>query len=197
MKHIAIYGRCSTSHQKTGLEGQIRAVRGYCESQGITNIQTYEDFGISGGKISRPELNRLIGEIKNNTVSAVYVYSISRLSRSLKDLLNLLQVFEEYDVHFESITASFNLNTPIGKALIAILGSLAEMERNIISQRTKRGLANCKAKGIRLGRPNSINVNLIKELRLQNFSYRKIASLANCSIGSVSSVLSDVQKKVG
>jgi DNA invertase Pin-like site-specific DNA recombinase len=114
-KQVALYARTSLSTQTTGLEAQIRALRTYCQANGIVNFEVYSDEGVSGTKSSRPELDRLIGAVERGEVSAVIVYSFSRFARSVTHLLRALQQFEQHDVSFISVSENLDTRTSTGK----------------------------------------------------------------------------------
>ncbi len=187
-KRTALYARTSTSVQSTGLEAQIRALRTYCQSNGITGFEVYSDEGISGTKANRPELDRLMAAVERGEVSSVIVYSFSRFARSVTHLLQALQKFEECGVSFISVSENLDTRTSTGKFVFTILAALAALEREILVERVKTGLINARAKGKRLGRPRKRPDELIKELLLRGLSYRKIAGIAKCSHWSIAEV---------
>jgi DNA invertase Pin-like site-specific DNA recombinase len=187
-KQTALYVRTSTSIQATGLEAQIRALQTYCQANGITDFEVYSDEGISGTKSSRPELDRLLAGVERGEISNVIVYSFSRFARSVTHLLQALQKFEQYGVSFISISENLDTRSSMGRFVFTILAALAALEREILVERVKTGLINARAKGKRLGRPKKRPEELIKELLLRGFSYRKIARIAKCSHWSIAEV---------
>lgn len=187
-KHIALYCRTSTLMQSTGLEAQARALKTYCDANGLNGYILYSDEGISGTKANRPELDRLMAAVGRGEVSSVIVYSFSRFARSVTHLLQALQKFDECGVSFISISENLDTRSSTGRFVFTILAALAALEREILVERVKTGLANAKAKGKRLGRPRKRPDELIKELLLRGFSYRKIARIAKCSHWSIAEV---------
>lgn len=187
-KRVALYARTSTSTQSTGLEAQVRALNTYCETWGIANPELYSDEGVSGTKSSRPDLDRLMAAIERGEVSSVIVYSFSRFARSVTHLLQALKQFEQHGVAFISISENLDTRTSTGKFVFTILAALAALEREILVERVKNGLTNARAKGKRLGRPQTRNNELITELLQRGFSYRKIARIAKCSHWSIAEV---------
>ena len=174
--------------QSTGLEAQARALRSYCDANGLTNFTLYSDEGISGTKANRPELDKLLAAVDRGEVSSVIVYSFSRFARSVTHLLQALQKFDENNVSFISISENLDTRSSTGRFVFTILAALAALEREILVERVKTGLANAKAKGKRLGRPKKRPEDLIKELLARGFSYRKIARIAKCSHWSIAEV---------
>lgn len=180
-KITAIYIRTSTSKQESGHEAQILALENYIAQNNIQNTQFYEDFGISGTKQSRPGLNDLLKNCRDQKIEHVICYSFSRFARSTKHLLEALEEFESLDIRFTSISEDIDSSTPMGKAMFTIISALAALERDILSERTKTGLRNAISKGKTLGRPKIRNSKLIQELFKKGFSQRKIADLVGCS----------------
>lgn len=192
MKNMALYLRTSTAKQSTGLESQERAIKTFCKSKGINKFSIYSDFGISGVKASRPELDRMMNDARDGKIDTVIVYSFSRFARSTKHLLDALEEFRKLNVNFISITENVDTSTPMGKALFTIISAISQLERELISERVKNGLDNAKAKGKQLGRKRTRNSKLIRELHKQKLSYRKIAEFARCSIATVHRELTSV-----
>lgn len=141
---IVIYVRVSTQEQ--ALEGysisaQINILKAYAESLGYTIVFIYEDQGISGKNIKdRPGLLKLIEDAKQKKFDSVLVWKLSRLSRSLLDLLSIVDIFTLHNISFQSFSEKFDTSTPIGKMLLHMLGSIAEFERNTIIENVKLGL---------------------------------------------------------
>jgi DNA invertase Pin-like site-specific DNA recombinase len=148
----AIYCRVSTDGQQTGLESQIRALKDWCFRNQITDYELFADEGISGAKESRPALNRLMAMVEKDEVEQVIVFSFSRFARSTSHLLKGLKTFKEHGTRFISITEAIDTNSPLGVALYTILGALAQLEREMIIERVRAGLANARAKGKKIGR---------------------------------------------
>lgn len=151
----ALYIRVSTEEQAVegmSVSGQTETLRQYCSLFGIEIYRIYQDLGISGkDTINRPSLNQLIADSKKGLFNCVLVWKISRLSRSLKDLLILVDNFEKNGVSFISYTEKFDTSTPVGKMTLQILGSIAEFERNTIIENVKMGLKERVRQGNKVG----------------------------------------------
>ncbi len=184
-KIVALYCRTSTSYQNKGLESQERALVEYCAAKGITNYKIYKDEGISGSKASRPELDKMLLDIRAGDVASVIVYSFSRFARSTQHLLAALEEFRALNVSFVSVSENLETESAIGKALFVIISAISELEREILSERVRNGLNNAVKKGKKLGRKKQRNSVLIRELANKNYSQREIAKLAGCSKTSV------------
>jgi DNA invertase Pin-like site-specific DNA recombinase len=182
----ALYVRVSTVEQIGGAESQTRALLQYCERNGISEYEVFTDHGVSGAKESRPALNRLMQKVEDGEISEVVVFSFSRFARSTSHLLKGLQKFKEKNVKFVSVTESINTDTPLGVAFLTILGCLAQLERELIIERVRAGLANARAKGKLIGRKKMRDSDLIRKLLKSGLSFRQVSSIAKCSHGSVS-----------
>jgi DNA invertase Pin-like site-specific DNA recombinase len=184
-KKVALYCRVSTGNQSTGLEAQVRALRDYCSRNAVSDYVIYEDENQSGVKQSRPSLDRMMKDVRDGLIEKVIVYSFSRYARSVTHLLRALEEFKKLNVGFVSITESIDTNTPLGSAVFTILGAVAQLERDLIAERVRNGLANAKAKGIRIGRLKARDSDLIRKLKASGMTYRQIAHIARCSAGAV------------
>lgn len=97
--------------------------------------KVYKDKGYSGKNIDRPEFQKLIGEIKKGLVKRVIVYKLDRISRSILDFANMMELFQQYDVEFVSSTEKFDTSTPMGRAMLNICIVFAQLERETIQKR--------------------------------------------------------------
>ena len=184
-KVSCLYARVSTDMQVSGLESQVRALKLYCQHNEITEYEIFTDEGISGAKESRPALNRLMEAVEAGEVSQVIVFSFSRFARSTTHLLKALQKFKDKGIQFVSLSEKVDTGSAIGIAIFTILGAISQLERELIAERVRNGLANARAKGKILGRKKMRNSVLIRELLKSGLSYRQISVIAKCSHGSV------------
>lgn len=140
----AIYVRVSTQEQaKEGysIGEQTERLTKFCEAQGWTIINVYTDAGYSGGNTDRPALQQLIHDVKRHCVDKVLVYKLDRLSRSQRDTLDLIEnIFLKNDCDFESMTEKLDTNTATGRAMLGILASFAQLEREMIKDRMSLGI---------------------------------------------------------
>jgi len=147
----ALYIRVSTEEQAEegqSAPAQAEALKQYCSAYGIEVFELYQDLGYSGKRLAdRPGLARLLEDCGRRCFNLVLVWKISRLSRNLKDLLYLIDVFETCSVHFTSCSERFDTSTPVGRMTLQLLGSIAEFERNTIVENVKLGLAEFARKG--------------------------------------------------
>ena len=199
-KIAAIYIRVSTGAQKEegySIEAQKEMLEAHCVSKGIKNYHHYIDGGFTGSNIERPEMQRLINDVKQNKISHVLVYKLDRLSRSQKDTLYLIEdIFNPYGVDFISINESMDTSTPLGRLMLGILSAFAQLERENIRERTRMGMKERikaglwmgggripfgydydKEQGILVPNKDAERVKKIYELYLQGYSTSKISEL--------------------
>ena len=130
------YARVSTQDQDNA--AQISALK----SAGCEMI--FEEKA-SGGRWERPELHRLLGQLRKSDV--LVVWKLDRLSRSLKDVLTLMEKVEQAEAGFQSLTEAIDTTTPGGRMMMQIVGSFAEFERAMLRERTRNGLNAARREG--------------------------------------------------
>lgn len=138
----AIYIRVSTEEQvKEGysIAGQKQKLKAFCISQGWEVAGLYPDEGISAKDTNRPQLQRMIQDIKEDKIDCVLVYRLDRLTRSVFDLYKLLEVFEQHDCKFKSATEVYDTTTAMGRMFITIVAALAQWERENMGERISFG----------------------------------------------------------
>ncbi len=154
-KVAAIYIRVSTDAQREegySIDAQKEMLTAYCVSKAIKNYEYYIDGGFSGSNIERPELKRLIEDVKEGKIGCVLVYKLDRLSRSQKDTLYLIEdVFNPYNVDFISLNESMDTSTPLGRLMLGILSAFAQLERENIKERTSMGMKERVKEGYWMG----------------------------------------------
>ena len=190
-RRVALYARVSTDQQATGLESQVRALRVFCEQQKITEYELYVDENQSGTKVHRPGLDRMMKAVEAGEIESVVVFAFSRFARSVSHMLKGLEVMKRCGTNFVSLSEKLDLNTSLGHVVFVILSAIAQLERDLIAERVRNGLANARAKGKRIGRLKTRNSVLIRSLLDSGLPLREIARIASCSHGSVS-----LEKKV-
>lgn len=139
---VACYLRVSTIDQVEGFSLDVQRDRlvAYCKSQGWDDYTLYMDEGESATTINRPGMNKLIRHIEEKRIDAVVVMKLDRLSRKQKHVLYLLEdVFEKNGVIFRSSTEPFDTSSAFGKASIGMLAVFAQLERDMIVERTVSG----------------------------------------------------------
>jgi site-specific DNA recombinase len=155
----AIYTRVSTEQgldqDFNSLDAQYEAASAYIKSQahaGWTQIRSrYDDGGYSGGSTDRPDLQRLLEDIRARKIDVIVVYKVDRLTRSLADFAKLVELFDTHGVSFVSVTQQFNTTTSMGRLTLNVLLSFAQFEREVTSERIRDKVAASKRKGIWVG----------------------------------------------
>jgi site-specific DNA recombinase len=155
----AIYTRVSTDHgldqEFNSLDAQYDAASAYIKSQahaGWALIRSrYDDGGYSGGSTDRPDLQKLLDDIRARKLDVIVVYKVDRLTRSLADFAKLVELFDAHDVSFVSVTQQFNTTTSMGRLTLNVLLSFAQFEREVTSERIRDKIAASKRKGLWVG----------------------------------------------
>ncbi len=151
------YVRVSTREQAESglsLELQERAIRGYCRLNRLNLDPLISDPGESGKDLNRLGIRKLIDLCQERKVRHVVVYRLDRLTRRLIDLLTLQEdIFRTNGVELHSITEKIDTSTAVGKMYVSMIGAISEMERDLISERTREALAQKKIRGEPTGLP--------------------------------------------
>ncbi|MBX9725743.1 MAG: recombinase family protein, partial [Rickettsiales bacterium] len=152
----AIYTRKSheegLEQEYNSLDAQYDSAVSYIRSQKaegwtVTN-KRYDDGGFSGGTLERPALKALLADIRAGEVDVVVVYKIDRLSRSLFDFAKVIEIFDQHNATFVSVTQNFNTTTSMGRLTLNILLSFAQFEREVTGERIRDKFAASKKKGM-------------------------------------------------
>src|SRR5215216_5872970 len=155
----AIYTRVSTEHgldqEFNSLDAQYDAASAYTKSQahaGWTLIRSrYDDGGYSGGSTDRPDLQRLLDDIRARKIDVIVVYKVDRLTRSLADFAKLVELFDTHNVSFVSVTQAFNTTSSMGRLTLNVLLSFAQFEREVTGERIRDKIAASKKRGLWMG----------------------------------------------
>ena len=149
------YARVSTDEQNPAL--QLSALK----KAGCRTV--FKDEGISGATIKRPALRRCLDTLKAG--DTLIVWKLDRLGRSLRDLIHMLDELRERRVRFQSLTEAIDTTTPTGRAMWQMIGVLAELERSLITERTRAGVKAAQARGVKFGRKPALTGHQIAHAR--------------------------------
>lgn len=150
------YARVSTDEQLLDLQRDALRAAG-CQ-------QIYEDFGISAVALRRPGYDAALAALKPH--DTLVVWKLDRAWRSLKQAVDTLDTLQRLPVAFRSLTEPLDTTTPLGQAMYQIQNVFAELERKLISERTKAGLEAARRRGKTLGRPRLLSPAIIADVRI-------------------------------
>src|SRR5258708_9742702 len=143
---------------RPGVQLAGRAIRGRLGlyqkpgPRGWTLIRSrYDDGGYSGGSTNRPDLQKMLNDIRSRKIDVIVVYKVDRLTRSLADFAKLVELFDAHGVSFVSVTQQFNTTTSMGRLTLNVLLSFAQFEREVTSERIRDKIGASKRRGLWVG----------------------------------------------
>ena len=189
---VALYCRVSTLDQT--IDNQLLELRDHCSKMGWEIVKEYADEGLSGtlSRDKRPAFNEMIKDAYRKRFDLVVCWDISRIGRSMKELVMFLSDMKDREIGICSVRQGFDTSTTMGEMMFQFVGILSSWEREMIRERTIAGLERAKSEGKTLGRRKVTNDTMtakIIELRNDKKSIRAIASEVGVSRGTVSNVL--------
>jgi len=172
------YARVSTDDQTPAL--QLAALkRAGCKT-------VFKDEGLSGATLKRPALARCLKTLQKS--DTLIVWKLDRLGRSLRDLIVMLDDFRARGVKFRSLTEAIDTDTPTGRAMWQMIGVLAELERSLISERTRAGVKAAQSRGVKFGRKPKLTAQQISHARTlinQGEAPKSVAAILRVSRATV------------
>lgn len=182
-KRVAIYIRVSTADQH--LETQLCDLREMAKLRGYDVVCEYSDQ-ISGAKSKRPGLNRLMADARRNRFDVVLVWAFDRMARSVRHLLEILDELNHLNVEFVSFREQIDTGGPLGRAMIVIVGAIAELEKNLIVERVRAGMRRARLEGRHIGRvPLNFDRQQVVRDRCSGMSLTQVARKHRISRASV------------
>jgi DNA invertase Pin-like site-specific DNA recombinase len=174
---------------------QERPLRDLIEQRGWTLYRVYSDR-LSGAKEARPGLNALMSDARRGVFDVVVVWRFDRFARSVKQLVMALEEFRSLEIDFVSHQEALDTLTPMGRTMFTIIAAMAELERDVIRERTAAGLEYARQHGTKsgkpIGRPRPVfRHDQVFELHGEGLSGRKIARRLGVGEGTVRRVLKD------
>jgi DNA invertase Pin-like site-specific DNA recombinase len=170
MKRVAIYARVSTVDQTC--DNQLRDLREYVLARGWDQVTEYVDEGVSGTTDRRQALDQLMMAVKARRVDVVVVAAFDRFGRSVRHLVETLELFRHLGIEFISLREQIDTGSPLGQAVFTIIAAIAQLERSLLVERVKAGLRRARDQGKHIGRPR-LRVNPIL---LQGILSRRLPS---------------------
>jgi DNA invertase Pin-like site-specific DNA recombinase len=184
MKKAVLYARVSTSDQH--VESQLYDLRQLAAQRGFEVVGEYTDRGISGKKARRPGLDSLIAGARRKEFSVMLVSAFDRVARSTKHFLQVLDELDGLGIEFVSRRENVDTSGPMGRLFLTLIGSIAELEADLIKERIRAGIRRRKLEGLRLGRtPLAINHDALVRDRLSGMSLTNVAKRYGVSRASV------------
>ena len=162
-KRVAIYARVSTKEQDC--TRQLVELYEVAENHGWKIVDQYVDEGISGSKKSRPELDRMMKDAISRKFEMVATLELSRLGRSVKNMCEIVDLFKSKIIHLFVKNQNLDTSTTVGEFFFNIINSVAQYERDLISERVVSGLNNAKRKGKKLGRKTNLTPTIEQRIR--------------------------------
>src|ERR1700746_3681349 len=183
MRRAALYSRISTGDQH--LETQLLDLRAMAKQRGLEIVREYSDV-ISGAKSKRPGLDALMADARRHRFDIVLVAAFDRVARSVRHFLEVLDELNHLGIEFVSFRENIDTGGPLGRAMVVIVGAIAELERSLIVERVKGGMRRAKLEGRQIGRePLDIDREQIVRDRFSGMSLSQVAKKHRISRASV------------
>lgn len=194
MKRAAIYARVSTADQH--VESQIYDLRDLAANRGYTVMREFQDRGVSGSKTKRAGLDAMLASARRREFDVLLVAAFDRIARSTKNFLEIVDELNEIGIEFVSAREAIDTSGAMGRMFITLVGSIAELERSLITERIKAGMRRAKVEGRRLGRaPLDIDRAALVHDRVSGMSLTAVAKKYRVSRASVVRLAREVQER--
>ncbi len=187
MPRAALYMRVSTLDQHP--ETQLYDLRELARQRGFQIVQEYTDR-LSGAKARRPGLDQMLKDARARQFDVVLVWAGDRIARSVRHFLEVLDELNHLGIEFVSFRENIDTGGPLGRAIIVIIGAIAELERNLIIERVRAGMRRARLEGRRIGRaPLDVDRQAVLRDRGRGMSLTDIARAHRISRASVSRII--------
>jgi len=187
MKRAVLYVRVSTPDQS--IEPQLLDLRQMAAARGYEIVREYSDK-LSGTKSRRPGLDALLSDAQRHRFDVVMVWAFDRMARSVRHFLEVLDELNHLNIELVSFRESVDTSGPLGRAMVVIVGAIAELERNLIVERVKAGMRRAKLDGRQIGRSRlDMNREQIVHDRRSGLSLTQVAKKHGISRASVCRVM--------
>jgi DNA invertase Pin-like site-specific DNA recombinase len=189
MKRAALYTRVSTFDQHP--ETQLYDLHQMAQQRGYQIVGEFTDK-ISGAKARRPGLDALMRDARHGRFEVVLVWASDRIARSVKHFLDVLDELNRLNVEFISFREQIDTGGPLGRAVVVIIGAIAELERNLIVERVRAGMRRAKLEGRHIGRkPLVLDRDAILRDRQRGHSLSQLAKSHLVSRATIYRVLKE------
>jgi DNA invertase Pin-like site-specific DNA recombinase len=174
MKKAAIYARVSTTDQH--VESQLYDLRELAVQRSLEVVHEYQDWGVSGRRARRPGLDALMADARRKNFTVVLVAAFDRVARSVKHFLQVMDEFESLGIEFVSRRENLDTSGPMGRLFLTLIGSIAELESDLIRERVLAGMRRAKLDGVRIGRaPRDVDRPAIVRDRLTGMTLTAVS----------------------
>ena len=191
-KRAVLYARVSTGDQHP--ETQLLDLRQMAKQRGYAIVREYVDT-ISGSKAKRPGLDRLLADARRHRFDVVLVAAFDRMARSTRHFLELLDELNHLGIEFVSFRENIDTGGPLGRAMVVIVGAIAELERSLIIERVKAGMRRARLEGRRIGRaPLDVDRVTIVSDRISGMSLTQVAKRHRVSRATVVRLVKQVKQ---
>jgi DNA invertase Pin-like site-specific DNA recombinase len=194
-KRTAIYLRVSTIDQNAAT--QLHDLRRLAEQRGLEIVREYSDT-ISGTKARRPALDAMLAAARRAEFDTALVWSCDRIARSTRHFLEVLDEFNRLGIEFISCRESIDTGGPLGRAVVVIIGAIAELERSLIVERVRAGMRRAKLEGRHIGRrPLNVDRAAVLRDRERGLSLTDVAKAHRISRAFVSKIIREARNGTG
>ena len=195
MNKAVIYTRVSTNDQS--VSNQLKVLREIADKKGLNIVKEISDEGISGakGRDKREGFDELIKGAIRKEFDIILVWDVSRLGRSLKDLVSFLEDVQSAKCDLYIHQSGIDTSTASGKMMFGMLSVFSEFERSMIRERVIAGQQRAKAEGKHIGRKTNVTdgtVNAVRHMRENNVPIKRIAKDLHIGVGTVYKILDKV-----
>ena len=190
-KRVVIYARVSTNEQNC--DRQVAELEQVVKNNNWELVDTYVDEGYSRTTTTRPELDRMMKDAFVRKFEMVITLELSRLGSSLKHMIEIVDKFKEKKIQLFIVNQQIDTSSATGYMFFSIMTSIANYERELISERVKSGLENARRKGIVLGRKTNLTPEVeeqIIQLKSEGVGYNTLAKRLSVSVKTIRKVLS-------
>ena len=187
MKRAALYMRVSTLDQHP--ETQLLDLRQMAAQRGLEIVHEYTDR-ISGAKARRPGLDQMMGDARRGQFDVVLVWASDRIARSVKHFLEVLDELNRLNIEYVIFRENIDTGGPLGRAIVVIIGAIAELERNLIVERVRAGMRRARLEGRHIGRrPLDLDREAIVRDRQHGQSLGQIARAHRASRATIHRII--------
>ena len=192
-KRAVIYTRVSTGDQHA--ETQLCDLRELVKQRRYKIVREYTDT-ISGAKSKRPGLDQLLADARRNRFDVVLVAAFDRIARNVRHFLEVLDELNHLNVEFVSLRENIDTGGPLGRAMVVIVGAIAELEKSLIDERVEAGMRRAKLEGRHIGRlPLDVDRAAIVRDRISGMSLTQVAKKHRVSRATVCRLVNESERR--